>query len=110
MKRPRYWTPIIVSLILTPIALLLGIGSGGAGHGDYLWARVLFPYTMLSAFLFGAITVTFILLAVAQFPLYGAGLGYARGGGRLARLAIILLLVHAAAAAGVFLLADENFS
>jgi hypothetical protein len=110
MRRPWHRTPIIVSLILTPIALLLGIGSGGAGHGDYFWAKVLFPYTMLSAFLFGSIILPFILLAVAQFPLYGIGLGYTRGGGRFARLAIILLLVHAAAAAVVFLLADENFS
>ena len=110
MKRPESWAPIIASLILTPIALLLGIGSGGGGHGDYFWAKLLFPYTMLSAFLFGSITVPFILLAVAQFPLYGVGLGYARGGGRFFRLAFILLLVHAAAVAVVFLLAEENFS
>ena len=110
MKRPKSWVPVIVSLILTPIALLLGIGSGGAGHGDYFWAKVLFPYTLLSAFVFGSITVPFILLAVAQFPLYGVGLGYADGFGRSARLALILLLMHVAAVAVVFLLADENFS
>ena len=110
MKRPQSWVPIIVSLILTPIALLLGIGSGGGGHGEYLWAKILFPYTMLSASLFGSITVPFILPAVAQFPLYGIGLGYAHGGGRIARLAIILLLAHAATAAVLFLLHDENFS
>ena len=110
MKRPESWAPIIASLILTPITLLLGIGSGGVGHGDYFWAKLLFPYTMLSAFLFGSITAPFVLLAVTQFPLYGVGLGYARGGRRLMCLALILLLVHAVAAAVVFLLADENFS
>ena len=110
MKRPQSWVPIIVSLILTPIALLLGIGSGGGGHGDYFWAKILFPFTMLSALLFGSITVPFILLAVTQFPLYGIGVGYAHGGGRSARLAIILLLAHTAAAAVLFLLNDENFS
>jgi hypothetical protein len=110
MKKPKSWLPIFASLIVTPIALLLGIGSAGSGHGDYFWTKVLFPYTMLSAFVFGSITLPFILLAVAQFPLYGIGLGYTRGGGRFARLAIILLVVHVAAAAVVCLLADENFS
>src|SRR5687767_11296969 len=110
MKRPESWTPVVVSLVLTPVALLLGVGSGGGGHGDYFWAMILFPYTMLSALLFGAITPPFILLAITQFPLYGVSLGYARGGRRVARLAIILLLAHAAAAAVVFMLANENFS
>lgn len=110
MKRLQNWTPIIVSLVLTPIALIASIGSGGAGHGDYFLAKLLFPYTMLSAFLFGSITVPFILLALAQFPLYGAGLGYAGGGRRFVRMAIIILLVHAASAAVVMLIADENFS
>ena len=109
MRRPKSWAPVIVALILTPVALLLGVGSGGGGHGDYFWAKVLFPYTMLSTFLLGSITTPFALLAVAQFPLYGLGLGYARGGRRSARLAVILLLLHAAAAACVFSLADENF-
>lgn len=110
MKRPKPWAPIIASLILTPIALLLGIGSGGAGHGDYFWAKVLFPYTMLSIFLFQSITAPFIVLAIAQFPLYGIILAYANGKGQVARMATILLLVHSAAVAGVFLSVNENFS
>ena len=79
MRRPECWPPIIVSLVLTPIALLLGIGSGGVGHGDNFWAKILFLYTKLSAFLFRSITAPFIRLAIAHFPLYGIGLGYAEG-------------------------------
>ena len=109
MKRPKYWWPVVVSLVVTPVALLLGIGSAGGGHGDYFWAKMLFPYTILSAFLFGSITVPFVLLAIAQFPLYGIGLGYATGKGQFARLASIMLVAHTAAVVALLLLADENF-
>ena len=110
MKRPKTWWPVIVSLVVTPVALLLGIGSGGGGHGDYFWAKILFPYTILSAFLFGSITAPFVLLAIAQFPLYGIGLAYANGKAQFARLAGILLIVHMVAVVAILLLADKNFS
>ena len=110
MKRPKSWAPVIVSLVVTPVALLLGIASAGAGHGDYFWAKILFPYTMLSTFLFQSITAPFILLAIAQFPLYGVSLGYADGRGQLTRRALVLLLLHTAAVVALLLLVSENFS
>jgi hypothetical protein len=110
MKRSEFWAPVIVSFIATPIALILGIGSGGVGHGDYFWAKMLFPYTMLSTFLFESITAPFILLAIAQFPLYGVSLGYANGKGRFALLAVVLLLAHLGAVAAIQLLDGESFS
>ena|ERR671912_57096 len=110
MKRSTFWTPIIVSLVFTPIALLLGVGSAGAGHGDYFWAKILFPFTMLSTFLFQSITAPFILLAIVQFPLYGLTLALASGRKRLASLAIGLAVVHILAAVLCLFLASENFS
>ena len=94
MRRPEFWTPLIVALVVTPPALLLGIGSAGAGHGDYFWAKILFPYTMLSTVLFESITVPFLVLAIVQFPLYGLSLGYAKGKRRLAGRAAVLLSAH----------------
>lgn len=85
---------MIVSLVLTPIALLLGVGSGGAGHGDYRLAMMLFPYTMLSTAIFDSITVPFIALAVIQFPLYGVALGYANQKARFGLVAILIGVVH----------------
>jgi hypothetical protein len=110
MKALGFWKPVIVSLAVTPVALLLGIASAGAGHGNYFWAKILFPYTMLSTFLFESITAPFILLAIVQFPLYGFLLAFASGRKRLGSLAIGLAVAHILAAALCLFLASDNFS
>jgi hypothetical protein len=99
MKGALIGKPLIIGVLLTPVCLLLAIGSGGAGHGDYFYAILLYPYTMLSALVFDSITIPFILFAVLQFPLYGAlfGLAAAKERGLMAGLAIIIM--HALAVA-----------
>lgn len=62
---------LAAGLLVMPIAATLGVVSAGAGHGDYLLAKVLFPFTMLSTFFLGSITLPFVLIALAQFPVYG---------------------------------------
>ena len=62
---------LVLGVLITPVALLLGVASGGAGHGDYFIAKLLFPFTMLSTMFVGSITSPFILLAFVQFPIYG---------------------------------------
>jgi hypothetical protein len=62
---------LAVGLLVMPVAVALGIDSAGAGHGNYLAAKVLFPFTMLSTFVLGSITLPFVLLGIAQFPVYG---------------------------------------
>ena len=110
MKTFKFWIPVIVSIVVTPFALFLGLVSTGAGHGDYFWAQILFPYTMLSTFLFHSITAPFILLAVIQFPLYGLLLAFADERRRLGLVAIGLAVVHILAAALCLFLASGNFS
>ena len=95
MRGSKFWLPVVSSVVVTPICLLLGVASGGGGHGDYLYAIILFPFTMLSALIFGSITIPFIALAVAQFPIYGILLGRANVRSKLPRVAILLLLTHA---------------
>lgn len=102
--------PVICSLIVTPIALLLGVASAGAGHGNYFAAMLLFPYTMLLAAAFDYIYLPFVLLAILQFPAYGVALGYAHQRRRVGRMAVPLLTAHVAAVAVVLLFASENFT
>lgn len=110
MRSRKFWTPVIASLVVTPIALLLGLGSAGAGHGDYRLAMVLFPYTLLSTAIFDSITTPFIIVAIIQFPFYGLALGHANENGRLVSMSIVLCVVHGVASTVMLLLANENFS
>jgi hypothetical protein len=65
-----------LGVAITPLAITLAIISGGAGHGHYEFARALFPYTMLLTRVSGdTITMPLIVLALAQFPTYGAVIG-----------------------------------
>ena len=71
MRQRAHLVGLAVGLLVMPLAATLGIISAGAGHGDYFLAKVLFPFTMLSTFLLGSITLPFVLVALAQFPVYG---------------------------------------
>ena len=99
MKTKKFWTPIIASLAVTPVVLILSIGSAGVGHGDYFWAMIFFPYTMPSALVFDEITVPFIVLAILQFPLYGMMLAFAAERRSFLLSAIGLAVVHILAVA-----------
>lgn len=58
-------------------SLLAALASGGAGHGDYIAARALFPVPMLLTVLHrNTIGAASFGLALVQFPLYGALLGW----------------------------------
>lgn len=110
MRSRAFLLPLVLGLLLTPPLLLVAIASAGAGHGNYFWAKVLFPFTLLSVLVFDSITTPFIALAVIQFPCYGLILGKANVRGRLGRYAGLLLLIHSLAVIACFVLANANFS
>lgn len=109
MKGREIWKPFIISLAATPICLFLGIASAGAGHGDYFFAKVLFPFTMLSAVVFNSITFPFILPAIVQFPIYGIVFGLANSKNKLVVSIAGVLIVHLLAIFACFLFLGENF-
>jgi len=97
---------VSIGCLLTLPAALLAIASAGAGHGNYLLARVLFPYTMLLTRLTDdTVTLPLIVLGLAQLPLYGAVVGLAASTGRVA-----LTLAHLGAVVLCFSGAIPNFS
>ena len=101
---------LVVSLVATPTFLLAAVASAGGGHGSYLLAKILFPFTMLSTLVFGSIIVPAIALAVLQFPVYGLVLGRANVKGSVDTHAAVLLLVHMLGVAACFILICDNFS
>ncbi len=76
MRQRAHLVGLAIGFVVMPIAAVLGVVSGGAGHGDYFLAKMLFPFTMLSTFVLGSITLPFVLLALAQFPIYGWLVGH----------------------------------
>lgn len=62
---------------MTLPACMLAIASAGAGHGNYVSAKALFPYSFLFSKLAGSTLTPFFLgLAVVQYPIYGALFGF----------------------------------
>jgi multidrug efflux pump subunit AcrB len=88
---------LVVSLTFTPIAILIAFASARLGHGDYFWATVVFPYTMLSTAAFREITAPFIVLAIVQYPVYGALLSWACRRQHFTAVSVSVIVLHAAA-------------
>jgi hypothetical protein len=104
---------LVGGIIFAPVALFLAIASAGAGHGDYGLARLLFPYSMLLTLTQrNEITGPLIVLACAQFPVYGVVLGSAalRNSMTLRVVASILGVLHLIAVIGCFSGVIPNFS
>jgi hypothetical protein len=101
---------LAAGVLLALPALLAAIASAGAGHGHYVAARALFPAPMLLTLLqhhrIGAASITVALL---QFPLYGALLGWSVAR-RKYLAAGIVAAVHGLAAALCFSGWVANFS
>ena len=63
------WT-LRLSILTIPL-LFVVVFLMGAGHGTYIPAMGLFPFSMLSILLFNKITMPFVIIAFIQYPLYG---------------------------------------
>jgi len=74
-------------------AVALAVASGGAGHGEYVAARLLFPYTMLLTLAANRVSPFTALIALVQFPLYGIIIGSAWSSRRARRLALSVVSV-----------------
>lgn len=109
VRRSRL-TGVLAGVLLSLPALFLALLSAGAGHGDYGFARALFPVPMLLTLIQGdTIGILSMATSLLQFPLYGLVLAdaFAR---RRVLWAALLVIVHAAAALFCFAGIVPNFS
>jgi hypothetical protein len=94
--------PIAIFAVMTLlgiIAIWLAMGLAGGGHGTYLAAKLLFPYTMLLALPEGPIPIVAQVVAVLQFPAYGVAVAANTSAGRASRVFAAIAVLHAVAAA-----------
>jgi hypothetical protein len=76
--RRRRWAlhGIVIGSLITVPAVCGSLLSAGSGHGRYVIARLAYPVPMLVATVFGHyISIPIMVLAVLQFPIYGAIIG-----------------------------------
>jgi hypothetical protein len=74
VKRPLlFW--IAIGSFVGAISAFIAVSAAAAGHGTYLPAAVLFPFSLGLAFWAGSITAPLVALALAQFPVYGVLIG-----------------------------------
>jgi hypothetical protein len=88
----------IWSLLITPVALVIGFVSTGAGHGDYVLARILFPYAFAYWFFSSdAIPGSLIILGLLQIPIYGVLLALPSNKYITAFIGMIIVTLHSTA-------------
>ncbi len=107
----QHWKPIIgavLGLVVEMPAVLLAVMSGGAGHGDYLYARLLFPFSMASTFVTGEISSAAIAAALLQFPVYGFLIGYGLTDAKRRWIIALVVLFHVIMLAAT--MGNPNFS
>ena len=61
----------IAGLAITPIACIVALVSGGAGHGSYVAARLVLPYAYASIGMYSRRWTCRVRVCVAQWPVYG---------------------------------------
>lgn len=88
-------------VIIEAPAVVAAIMSAGAGHGAYVAARILFPFSMLLTLIEGAIGPIAMSVGLLQFPLYGALAGRTMAS-KSATLLVVLVVAHAVAVLACF--------
>ncbi|HUV64468.1 MAG TPA: hypothetical protein VMW24_11265 [Sedimentisphaerales bacterium] len=89
---------LAIGIAVTFPAIQVAIVSSGVGHGDYVYTRLLFPYSMLLTLSDERIIhLLLIALALIQFPCYGAiiGFGLSRSKNKWL-IPLVLALIHLA--------------
>jgi len=102
-RTTRIVAATVLGICVTFPAIVLAVESGGAGHGDYVAARALFPIPMLlTHFTDDSITIASIVLAFIQFPVYGAVIAAQRKWKTVLKVAICVVSVHVITTAACF--------
>jgi hypothetical protein len=83
---------VTIGVAVTPVVLILAMVSMGAGHGDYLWAKLFFP--VLTLVMVAGAGVFVVPFALVQYPYFGWYMGRCISKRRFVRLAVVLLILQ----------------
>lgn len=99
----------LVAVYATPAFAALAYVTVSAGQGTYVFAKILFPYTMTLTALTGVVTPMLIAVALAQYFIYGFILDWARSVRRVWRGVALVLLAHVIFVALAFTLSPLSY-
>lgn len=113
----KFWRPVIVSLVLTPVCLFIGLVSAGMGEGNFILARVLFPYIFFIPYIAKLILILpenlppeiVLSPSIIQFPLYGFVLGMANKKDAFNHVAVFIVALHLFSMILCFVLTANKF-
>jgi hypothetical protein len=97
---------LVLSILITPVLLWIGFVSGGGGHGNYVAARVIFPFACVFTGTYVGAGVVGSVLAVLQWPVYGFLIDWSS---HKVRTVGAVLIVHAAICLWLFTKGSESF-
>lgn len=83
---------LIIGLLITPIAIMLALASGGAGHGNYRLCFALYP--LVSMIMFAGAGPFVAPLALAQYPFFGWYIGRCISRKQRVRMWLVILLLQ----------------
>jgi hypothetical protein len=95
----KYFVRLVIGTVtgalLTPVAISLAVFSMGGGHGDYRLAALLYPWSIILSGFHDRISITCVVIAGLQLPLYGLVIAYRWT--QALSTGLIILGLHAAA-------------
>jgi hypothetical protein len=97
-------------VVAAPVLIWVVVVAGGGGHGSYLPAKILFPYTMAATAFTRDIVQPFIAAAIVQYPLYGVILDWARYRDRFRAGGLALAATHLVAVGLALLISNPSFT
>jgi hypothetical protein len=106
--RRKWLLGAIIGLGFGAVAIWMATAAAGGGHGTYLPAAILFPYSMVISAFLGNIPRALVVLAFVQYPIYGAVAALVQSP-RRGWLALSCLHAAVALAASLLVAHSENF-
>jgi hypothetical protein len=89
---------IYKSIVWTPILAFFALLTGGAGHGVYIFIKLLYPYSVLIAGAMSGEHAEFVfLVGLLLYIFYGLILTLAQRKGKDRRILSIICVIHAVA-------------
>ena len=97
-------------VVIAPVLALFAAGAAGGGHGSYMPAKILFPYSMAATAFAREITPPLMVAALVQYPVYGGILAWARSAGRFRPGLLALAATHLVAVVLAFGMSNRSFT